>query len=196
MHSRILHPGPHVTPMPFSSEIRRIQSALDALAHRCILCWVLQKDALRPDHLLRHCSHSPNIYTSHHPQWSSWRAQVHFPEGYCFGCGLPQHVRVLHFVSFSHLSLFRAATIHSWRLYPTPPPRQRSSPNPVSISRHLTPHGLACRIRQVAVQLHYPLKVTQWLTFYTRFPFFGTLDYPFNRFLSFKPTPPLSLLSR
>ncbi|KIM77587.1 hypothetical protein PILCRDRAFT_12000 [Piloderma croceum F 1598] len=69
-HSRILYPGPHVTPKPFSSDIRRIRSTLDALAYQCILCWVLRKAAVHTDHLLQHCTRSPNIYTSHHPQWS------------------------------------------------------------------------------------------------------------------------------
>ena len=96
-HARLLYPGPHVTPMPYSTDLLRIKAALDVFAHRCIFCWVLQNEGPRPDHLLRSCSLSPNISTSHQRQWSSWRLRVDFPAGYCYGCGLPQHVRNLSF---------------------------------------------------------------------------------------------------
>jgi hypothetical protein len=96
-HARLVYPGPHLSSKPFSREICRIQSALDILAHRCIFCWVLQQDHARSDHLLKLCTFGPNIYTTHRDQWKSWRRRIQFPDGVCFGCGCPQHVRMLSF---------------------------------------------------------------------------------------------------
>jgi hypothetical protein len=114
-HSRLTNLGPHVTSRPRSSHIRKIRSALDILAHRCIFCWLLQKPESTLDHLLEHCELCPNIFTTHRDQWLEWRNRIQLPPGRCWGCGCPQHVSYSSPFYTPHLSyLYPSSSLPTW----------------------------------------------------------------------------------
>lgn len=132
-HARLMYPLSRVAQRPFSAKISTIKLALDVLAHQCAFCWLLRKPIHSADHLLADCILCPNIYTTHRRPWLSWLSAIKFPEGYCWGCGCPQHVsdRLYKPVDVSH---FMTALLHRPRQsIISTTPRQRCPPIPMQI---------------------------------------------------------------
>jgi hypothetical protein len=85
-HSSIVYPPLHIE-LPHSNDLWKIKEALDKFASSCVACWVMKAD---PTHNYRfqECA----FFANNEQQWLDWYQSISFPQGWCYGCGCPQHV--------------------------------------------------------------------------------------------------------
>jgi hypothetical protein len=91
-HSQLVHPPAPPAALARSADMIRIKEFLETYSASCIACWLLQRNPDN-DHQLKECTLCDNPFTTHQLEFQKWCGLLNFPQGTCFTCACPQHVR-------------------------------------------------------------------------------------------------------